>query len=186
MEPFEHISPIRFDYGLPIELTDIIFSFAYPLRNLKSLNRCAYFSWLTSKTVAIPKTWKKLLMYEDGFRIFNWTEFLKTNFNPYSAQTIIKLSAVRETVRNLNWHYVVQMRVTASSWCLARTKKQILQDFSFWTPFTERNIFLLQRLLCSVDCSACLNKHARERLAYSSVLICNPYPLCKFLNYPRH
>ena len=171
--------------GLPSVIEDIIIEYAYAVSSLKFLNQSAFFAALNSRDCPVPETWKKLVHYEKNEWRFCWHEFLQTNFNPYCPQTLINLSAVRETIRNLNWFYVKTLRTNASNWCLYQTKAAVLYDFNFWTPRAVKNMFLLQRLLTSVDSSNFLNKKARDSMQFSTVMILPTDPLCMYLNFPR-
>ena len=167
---------------LPHQLEDLVVQFAYwPVRKVVALNTLGFATLMTTKALPVPSRWKRCLLSSGEF---NWKEFLKTSCEPYEASTLISLSAVRYTVRLLNWHHVRALHTTASCWALYLQKKLVLARLKSWTPKTLTLVFLIQRLLCALDFPRSLNKS--DCLELESVVIHNTNPLCMYCRPPKH
>ena len=167
---------------LPSDIENIVLSFAYCM-TLDQINRRAYYAWLITRDCPVPENWKKLYTIQQNVRVFDWHAFLKTNMHPNCPQCIISLRGVRETIESLNWHFIKQLHSTAARFLKIDTKTNVLTAFNFWTPRSHKLLFLLQRLICGLDNTSCLNKAARDNMMFSSVFITNGDPLCQYLHY---
>ena len=165
---------------LPEVLENLIVEFCYyPIRSVGAINSFAIICWLHSRNLPTPRSWKHLLHRNDQF---HWKRFLSTSMCPGCASTLISLAEVRHTVRTLNWHVVKNTHTTAAKFTIFQTKKSILKQLQNWEVRTTAFIFLIQRLLCSLDFPRCLNK--TDTLNFDGCIISNPNPLCMYLKPP--
>lgn len=165
---------------LPNELENLIVEFSYfPICTLNGINSLATLCWVHSRNLPTPRSWKKLLSHENSFK---WKVFLKTCMIPYSPHTLISLREVRNTIRMLNWHIIKSTHTIATRYFMLHTKKNILHKLAYWGIHSSTLIFLIQRLLCSLDFPHCLNKS--DIMNYNSCLISNQNPLCMYLHPP--
>ena len=142
--------------GLPNELDDLIIQFCYfPKTRVAQINSLATVCFVTSKALPVPERWK-LCLTDSGN--FNWPAFLRTEMQPYTGETLINLSEVRNTVKLLNWHHIKNLHTPAASWALFLQKKIVMSRLRSWAPCTYTLVFLIQRLLCSLDFPRCLNR----------------------------
>jgi hypothetical protein len=173
----EHLS---LGYFLPNEIENLIIEFCYyPCKKVTTLNSQATVAFINSRNMPTPNTWKNLLTNRNQF---DWNNFLKTNRRPYDCKSLINLKEVQHTVRMLNWHTIKSKRTTCSKFAQFKTKRSILHLLSRWSPAAYTLVFLIQRLLCSLDFPGCLNRY--DTLDFESCLIANPNPLCMYVEAP--
>ena len=175
------MEPFTLDFlKLPHALEDICVQFAYwPIKNAAALHTIACATYMTSKALPVPTRWKKCLLQHGDF---DWRTFLNTERQPYNAETLISLPAVRFTVRLLNWHHVRSLHTTAACWALYLQKKLVMARLKSWTPKTLTLVFLIQRLLCALDFPRSLNR--TDIFEMDAVMIHNTNPLCMYVRPP--
>ena len=166
---------------------DLIVHFAYGTKTLELLNDLAVVAFLNTKQMPVPVAWKKLLLFTDELEpLFNWKAFLKTKHNPYIVETHISLRNVRLTVERLNWQFLKTQRCLAVTYLVSKyTKKKLLTLLIRWSPMTATLLFLVQRLLCSIEIPRALCSKARLNFHYKHFVIMNPNPLSMFLHAPK-
>ena len=165
---------------LPKTLENLIVEFCYfPVRSTDGINSLATVCWLHSRNLPTPRSWKHLLGFNDSF---HWKNFLSTSMYPSRASTLISLPEVRNTVKMLNWHVVKNTHTTAAKFAIFQTKKNILKQLQTWEVRTTAFVFLIQRLLCSLDFPKCLNKS--DSLKFDGCFVSNPNPLCMYIRPP--
>ena len=172
--------------GIPRECEDLIVQFAYNCTSIDMLNDMAMCSFMNSNQLPVPLSWKRLLVINGPDREFSWKEFLKQGQNPYILQTLISLRSVRGTVERLNWLFLKTYRCLSVSYLIDNyTKKKLLQMLTRWTTSTVTILFLIQRLLCSIEIPRALNSQAKKYFNYQQFLILNPNPLSMYIHAPK-
>ena len=173
--------------GIPNEIEDLIIFFAYGIKTLELLNDLAVVAFLNTKQMPVPLAWKKLLLFSDDIiPKFNWKAFLKTKHNPYIVETHVSLRNVRLTVERLSWQFLRTQRCLAVTYLVSKyTKKKLLTMLLRGSPMTATLLFLVQRLLCSIEIPRALCSKARMNFHYQNFIIMNPNPLSMFLHAPK-
>jgi len=164
------------------DVENIICQFTFDLRSFEELNTIATIAWVNSRNLPVPTSWKKLLDYHGQFK---WKTFLSgKHFRPYDGETYIDLAEVKESVKILNWNYVKNQHIVATKFTRFLTKKAIMSALNHWSPFAHSLVFILQRLLCSIEFPKCLNKF--DRFQFDKCLIRNPNLLSMYIGPPTH